>query len=491
MAISPVTAWNYDVIHGSPLNGGGFIVGSTGQNKAYSGAGNPPAAVHRTDIAVDAVLNTVITSAATPFGSSDVGNTIQVLAGGTVGFYQVTQVAGVQATLDRSPATTGTTGITANLGGALSGPADNTAALIYGNRLFLRNNATYPAAATITIAASGVPAPSNAGGSFLQGYASTWGDGGMASLQATASSVTILNFTGNGWELRYLALDGNAQAGSTCVATSYYSTIYGCLAKNFATNGFALGPNNLAHRCEATGGLSGSQAFNVDVGSVVLRSFVHDNAGPGFYIGGGNALLGSIITYNLGTTADGVQVGGSGCIIEGNTIAYNGRHGLYGAIGNIQDFSFTYLNNAFEGNGQSAAGYDLYGSASAGLPAEPGYDGNAYGPGGPHWAGRRFNLDDAGTASPINAAGTWTNTRDVVASVSMFVNPVAGSTGNWALNGTVGGGAVARGVGLPQSWPCAGGAGGLAGTTSSPAMGAVQLAAGSAGGMTRGRTLHG
>src|ERR1700736_2212184 len=95
--------------------GGGFVAGASGTDRSQQNA----AQFSYTDLVVDAVTNTKVTSAAHAFTSAEVGNLIQITAGAgwTTGFYQVVSVAGAIATLDRSPAAVGTTGGTGALGG--------------------------------------------------------------------------------------------------------------------------------------------------------------------------------------------------------------------------------------------------------------------------------------------------------------------------------------------------------------------------------------
>src|SRR4051812_11531766 len=90
------------------LNGGCFVAGASGTDYPQQAA----AQFSGPGLAVDATTNTVVSSASHAFVAADVGNCIQITAGTgfTTGFYQVVSVASNAATLDRSPAATGTTG---------------------------------------------------------------------------------------------------------------------------------------------------------------------------------------------------------------------------------------------------------------------------------------------------------------------------------------------------------------------------------------------
>ena len=70
MALSASTVWELRTT-GSDNNGGGFVAG-TGVD--YSTQDNPQA--NGTNLVIDAVTNTVVTSASHTFDSTDVGNLI-------------------------------------------------------------------------------------------------------------------------------------------------------------------------------------------------------------------------------------------------------------------------------------------------------------------------------------------------------------------------------------------------------------------------------
>lgn len=104
----------------SDTNGGGFDPGVASPGTDYSQ--QDAAQVAYTDLAIDAVTNTKLTSAAHPFTSAHVGNTINVTGGVgfTTGWYNVRSVSGAVATMDRAVGAAGSTNGTGNLGGALA-----------------------------------------------------------------------------------------------------------------------------------------------------------------------------------------------------------------------------------------------------------------------------------------------------------------------------------------------------------------------------------
>ncbi len=103
---------------GNDTNGGCFITGSSGTDFSQQNA----AQVAYTDLVIDPVTNTNITSVGNPFGATDVGNCIRITGGTgfTTGLYYVVSVTTLVATLDRAVGTTSSTGGTGNLGGALA-----------------------------------------------------------------------------------------------------------------------------------------------------------------------------------------------------------------------------------------------------------------------------------------------------------------------------------------------------------------------------------
>src|SRR5438105_5578867 len=99
---------------------GGFdpSVTSPGTDRSTSAT----AFISYTDLAIDAVTNTKLTSTAHAFTAAEVGNLIQITAGTgfTTGWYTVASVTGSTATMDRAVGTAGSTSGTGYLGGALA-----------------------------------------------------------------------------------------------------------------------------------------------------------------------------------------------------------------------------------------------------------------------------------------------------------------------------------------------------------------------------------
>lgn len=98
-ALNSATNWEIRQA-GADTNGGGFTLGVSSISS-------------KTDLAVDATTNTIVTSAGYVFTAADAGRWINITAGTgfTIGYYQILSVDGSnKATLNASPAATSTTG---------------------------------------------------------------------------------------------------------------------------------------------------------------------------------------------------------------------------------------------------------------------------------------------------------------------------------------------------------------------------------------------
>src|SRR3990167_6148561 len=116
-AISAAVVWEVRTTGASTTAGCGFLTGASGTDRSQQDA----AQTTFTDLVIG-VTTTELTSAGNPFGATDVGNTINITSGTgfTVGYYQVVSVSVVNATMDRSVGTGGSTGGNGILGGACS-----------------------------------------------------------------------------------------------------------------------------------------------------------------------------------------------------------------------------------------------------------------------------------------------------------------------------------------------------------------------------------
>lgn len=116
-SVSSTTYWSVRT-DGSDSNAGGFDASVASPGTDYSN--QAAAQVTYTDIVL--ATSTTCTSAANPFTSAHVGNTLRITSGTgfTAGFYTITAVSGGVATLSSSAGTAGSTGGNGKLGGAFA-----------------------------------------------------------------------------------------------------------------------------------------------------------------------------------------------------------------------------------------------------------------------------------------------------------------------------------------------------------------------------------
>ncbi len=216
---------NYTVVWevrttGSDTNGGGFVTGATGtdmsqfDNKNASGCSNcQSATVNISTTDAVAAGTTTITTATGNISSALVGNIIY-LAGGsgslTAAWYQVVTVVGATSfTVDRTVATG--TGITMNIGGAIATiqQMSTNMAQSAGPGAWVKATANYGLSNTVTLSNGGP----NTGFSFINGYTTTRGDGGMATIIAlsgiSGGNSPLLQFSNSpfGMKLQNFVLD--------------------------------------------------------------------------------------------------------------------------------------------------------------------------------------------------------------------------------------------------------------------------------------------
>jgi hypothetical protein len=424
MALSADTVWEVRTT-GDNANGGGFVAGASGTDYSQQDA----AQVTYTDLAIDAATNTNVTSAATPFTASHVGNTLNVTGGTgfTTGRYRVVSVASNIATLDRAVGTTSSTGGTGKLGGALASLNTLASSMVASNRAFIKATGTYVQTATPAFTANNV---------WLFGYTTTRGDGGRASIQLSTNSGLAGISIGYGGVIENFDIDCNNLATSTgIVDTNVANTIRNVKVSNFTRFGLWL-DSAMANVefCEITGGGASSTAITGGSNLTFWGMHVHDNAGAGISSSASLSLAFSLIADNGGV---GVSCRAD-ANIKDNVFWSNGSHGLSISAAGVDGFRLKIKNNVFAENG----GYGINSAVS--LPAMPAYDGNAF---YSNTSGARNGIDStAGTYG----VGAYTNTRDITLSADPFVDA---ANGNFSPNNAPGGGALLRGAAIPPNWP--------------------------------------
>jgi hypothetical protein len=437
MALAAATVWEIRNTNGSDTNGGGFVAGATGtdysQQNAKNTAGNNISTTN-------AVTNntTTVTSATASFTSAIVGNIIYLSGTGTTtGWYQVvTFTNSTTIVVDRATGSTGGTGVTMNIGGALATISQAASNSVSSNKLFVQDVGTYAMTASTTLATTTSPV-ATVPFTRLIGYTTTRGDNGKPTIQATTNSgITCLNVTGGGWIIENFIVDGNSLATSTCVNFGGQRSIARNIkAINFLQNG----------DCEVTSGKSGAAA-GIKLTTTVcyaLRNWVHDNVCSGIVMTSGGIAISNIISNNTGATSDGI-VFDTADLIATNTIYGNGRDGIRAA--SVNSVSAPHIfNNILSNN----SGWGMTFSTAAGAPADPMMDGNGY---FNNTSGTRTNADDT-TVNKQNNVAPYTNAYDVVIAGSVNTPFTNAGSNDFSLNANNPGGANFRGVGKPATWP--------------------------------------
>jgi hypothetical protein len=430
MAISANTVWEVRTT-GSDNNGGGFVAGASGTDYSQQDS----AQYSGTDLMVDTVTNTKVTSASHSFVAADVGNILRITAGTgyTAGAYQIVSVASSAATLDRSPGATGITGGSYIVGGALASPGMASSFKVANNTIYIKSG-TY-SISTTSFNVSGGKIYDNSGATW-EGYGSTRGDLGTAPvLQAGVINISnLFEAAANTVIVRNLISDANNKANS---GYCFYSgsgrvTLYKCVAKNWPTGssaGFYLVSNGgLLISCIATGGASGSGGgFNINAAAVLIACESYSNACIGFNSISSGAVLIDCLSYsNTGASTDGFSILGNSCIT--NCVAYgNGRDGF-------RITSTTagtgLLNCIAEGN----AGWGFSGGGST-RPLVALFNCAGYN-------------NTSGNVDTTNLTGTNSGFQTLTGSPF-----VATASNNFALNKTAGAGALCRATGMPGIFP--------------------------------------
>jgi hypothetical protein len=424
MALSANTVWEVRTT-GADTNGGGFVTGASGTDYSQQDA----AQFSGTDLVIGA--SNGVTSASHSFAATDVGNIIQITAGTgfTTGFYQIISVAGVIATLDRSPGTLASTGGTWAEGGALASPGKAGSGAVANNKCYIKSGTYTVTSATANIAAGCVSWPASSGGSeaLIQGYGSSRNDYGTRPLiQASGiSTFTLISLAGTKVRVENVIVDGASLTGSKGIAnaTNVSGVAYKCKALNCKSGGIATFQAILceATGCATTGAIGSTYCFGC---------WSHDNTIHGFApsgtFGSANVYVGCVASNNTGASSDGFGFNGSSASLISNCVAYgNGRDGF--RCGNGSTTQEPVINCVATNN--SGFGFNVEGGSPGAIYV--------------NCAGRSNTSGNTNTSS----SGSF---GFVTLSADPFTNA---SSNDFSLNNTAGGGAACRAAGALGTFP--------------------------------------
>lgn len=418
-ALSANTQWEVRTT-GSATNGGCWVSGATGTDFSQQNA----AQFSGTDLAVDAVVNTRVTSATHNFAAADVGNCINITAGAgfTTGFYQVVSLTGAAANLDRSPAAVGVTGGTwAEGGGLLTIAAANTPH-VSGNTIWIRSG-TY----TLTTVVQ-----TGAGRIVYQGYGTTHGDSTRATITTATNSTNLfdVNSTTTGFTWRNLNFSNTAGTRGIGIVVTI----------NFAETGAILIDN-----CSFDGhsnAFNGNGGIGTNVRGMMIRNTEIKNSTGDAIIGVGGNSIGTALYYGLyshDNTGAGFRSVGRGLFALQNSIFWNnGTQGILFDDANAG--AFLVMNNVVSGENTSDGVRITFAGQIVSITNSILWNNGGW---GVNAAGQLSNQESNSNAYGGNVSGARTGFDASPSSspdLSLAGDPFTNSAANdFTLNGTAGG----------------------------------------------------
>lgn len=458
MAINAAMVWEVRS-GGASTNGGGFKAGASGTDRSLQTA----AQTTYTDLVIDGVAGTKLTSAAFPFSSADVGNVINITGGTgfTVGRYEVLSVTGVIATMDRVVGTIDSTGGAGKLGGALSAIEDGDGAYVAGNLVYLESG-TYTKASTRTLTCDGT---TSAGNIQIIGYPS---GGTRANADIAESDMPVLTSATNSVAL--VTLNAANLITFRNIKFTHTAGTRGAAVVN-ATANTVNGPTFI--NCKFDGCLHamlvGTSAATSFKGAQMTACAVHNCTGAALNWQGSHAVTWSLDACDFSANAGHIStqsgsnqtINARRCVFRGATASNHGftigtttanadamalildRCVFYGNGGSGLRFEYTTGRHSFV----DVSGCIFYNNGGYGISAATaGILDGAFPP-------ARFNAFGA------NTSGARQNFRAGAGDVALTADPFTNAAaGDFSLNNTAGGGALLRQLGWPSRIGVLGGA---------------------------------
>lgn len=441
MSISTLTVWEVRTT-GADTNGGGFVAGASGTD--FSQQNSAQVVIDNSTIVCStpaANSNTLtFVSGYTPT-AADIGNIAQITGGTniTAGFYQITAQTSTTWTLAGAAnlTTAGGAGsaIIGNMGGSLATPAKAGAAMIAGNRCWIKNGTYSGASGPLMTLPSGAAPSTTLPWTWVSGYNSTRGDithgplgsgagqGGGADNRPTffASNVAVANMLlaksnslvdGLIFDLNGLVINGYTASGGND------GLVRGCLAKNVNVAnaaGFSLNQVGAVEYCEVTGTSGAGFGFQMGGPGSMIASHAHA-VGYGVFLNANAVTITECLLENNGHNgilSNNMQ----NCVITKNTIVGNTAHGIENTT--LSNFFPVYIkDNIIADNG--GAGIKV--ASASGIPYGAMFDGNTF-----------FGNTGGNVVNAVNGGLTslpYTAVYDQLASIDPVVSHAVG--GNFA-----------------------------------------------------------
>lgn len=359
-------------------------------------------------------ITSVTSTGDAAIGVNWIGNVLNVTTAGgtawTLQRYQITNVSGGIATIDKSGGGTSRAGGAGTLGGYLATPATPGAVVVAGNILFLQYNTSPYLQTSVTTNVSG-GSPSFASGALIWGWNTSRFFSAIDSSRPTiqisslSSATMIIGTTA----VFNVILDANSQTTSKIsTGASFY---FNCILKN--ATAASSGGNNCLY-CYATG--NSGTIFTGECNYCEASA----NTGTTFV---GGPFSNCISRNNTGASTDAFLLAAGGGEQFLNNAAYGcSRHGF-----TIQVSNAILVNCVSESNG--SIGYNI---ATTGVMT-------------------MINCADYNnTSGRFAASPAIIDINPITGSSSFFVNA---ASGNFALNNTAGAGALLRAAGFPSVFP--------------------------------------
>ncbi len=381
--------------------------------------------VSASDLVVDAVVNTRVSSASRTFTSHDVGNYLQITSGLTAGVYEITSITGASANLDRSPGTVGSTGGVFKEGGAFASPGMAGSIAVSGMNVWVKSGTYTLTSSTSNVAGGRITSAGGTAGTNIckwEGFNTYRTDKGTRPVISAGAVTGITIFTGTGSSTIIDNFILDCEGGATMTGYSLggnRSAAYRVKVIDSTVIGSNLTADGVNVLCEVTGH-SGTSAFSTSSGNW-LYCEAYDGTTSAFVMGSTvGAIIGCIADTNTGASSDGFQLTGRGHQISRSISYGSGRHGFNaGANGGCSFDNCIAENSGGWGwtNGAVAQNVILINCA--------GYN---------------------NTSGDITSAIFPDNFNFVSGTASFFTDA---ANGDFTLNNNAGGGALLRATGFP------------------------------------------
>lgn len=329
--------------------GGGFKTTASGTDYSQS----TTAHVVIDDVTITGIIHSTTTqlnlTGYTVQNPQDVGNLVQILTGGTAGWYEITTADTVNNrwTVDRSLGVAGTH-TTGNMGGCLATPGQMSKLANQsaggGVRQYLKNGtytitSTTKSVANGCVIVTGFDSTTGRIGCFI-GYNGTHGDNGTKPIikaggaLGACSLVTAQNGVGFfGANVDNIEVDGSSRASVLGIDLNQGTgTTFGRVLRSYVhhcTTGINIGAGfGSALYCEVTA-CSTAGISNGSDGAEIVGCYIHGNTAVGINLGNTKADISfCIIASNSGATTDGILSSSTALRVLNCSIYGNGRDGI-------------------------------------------------------------------------------------------------------------------------------------------------------------------